>query len=304
MIKQGTLAGVLAILMWSLSVALFRSISEILGPEATGAAVYTLSAVFIFLSRRELGMRGESKRYLVVCGGLFIFYMAAFALAIGFSNNHQQTLEIGLINYLWPSLTLCLAIPIHKQRARWWLVPGIICSLIGVVHVVSGGQGLDIGSMSNNIITNPLPYGLAFGAALCWALYSNLTRLWCQNRGALAFFLLLTSIVMWLQAVWVGGIGTLTWKAAFELLLLSGTCALAYSCWDLAMQKGNLTLVAALSYFTPLLSILVAALWLGVSPDISMLEGCVLVVLGSLLCWSSTRVPRPQPDSLSLQEES
>jgi drug/metabolite transporter (DMT)-like permease len=51
----------------------------------------------------------------------------------------------------------------------------------------------------------------------------------------------------------------------------------------------NLTVLAAMSYFTPVFSTLLASLWLGVRPGPSFWQGVVMVVAGSLMCWWSTR---------------
>jgi drug/metabolite transporter (DMT)-like permease len=50
------------------------------------------------------------------------------------------------------------------------------------------------------------------------------------------------------------------------------------------MRKGNLVLVAAFSYFTPLLSTLVTALYLAVVPGPAIWTASVLVVAGAVIC--------------------
>ncbi|ACR67986.1 hypothetical protein ACS33_00545 [Edwardsiella ictaluri] len=55
------------------------------------------------------------------------------------------------------------------------------------------------------------------------------------------------------------------------------------------MKRGNATLVVALSYFTPLLSIAIAVLWLAAPTPTKLWPGVLLVVTGSLLCWSPRR---------------
>jgi drug/metabolite transporter (DMT)-like permease len=69
--------------------------------------------------------------------------------------------------------------------------------------------------------------------------------------------------------------------------VLAAITALAYMLWDVAMRRGNLLLVVACSYFTPLLSTLVSCAYLGVVPGSQLWMGCALLVCGSLLSWSS-----------------
>lgn len=290
MSRFATVCGVIAILLWSMSVALTRSLSEALGPFGAGAAIYSISGVLVWLINGKPQVRAQHPAYLWGCGALFVVYMVSFALAIGLANSRQQTLEIGLINYLWPSLTLLFAVPLLKLQARWWLWPGVLLAFCGVVWVVSGGQGLNTKVLLENIGTNPLAYALAICAAFAWAIYSNLVRRYSRQRSALPLFLLMTALFLWLMffALTPGELH-FTLRSSVELLLMGITTALAYLCWDSAMKQGNATLVAALSYFTPLFSILIAGLWLNTLPSASFWPGVGLVIAGSLLCWSASR---------------
>ena len=69
------------------------------------------------------------------------------------------------------------------------------------------------------------------------------------------------------------------------MIFLGAATVLAYSCWDLAMRRGDILLVAAASYFTPLLSTLVSCLYLGIVPGAKLWLGCAVLVAGSLLSW-------------------
>jgi drug/metabolite transporter (DMT)-like permease len=59
---------------------------------------------------------------------------------------------------------------------------------------------------------------------------------------------------------------------------------LAYTFWDTAMRRGNMILVASLSYLTPLLSIIIGSMYLGVGIGWYLVAGCLLVIAGSLVC--------------------
>lgn len=67
----------------------------------------------------------------------------------------------------------------------------------------------------------------------------------------------------------------------------------AYGLWDRAMRTGNVVLVAAASYLTPLLSTLLSCLYLAVVPAASLWVGCRLLVAGSFLSWLSVSEPSP-----------
>ncbi|MDN0088118.1 aromatic amino acid DMT transporter YddG [Yersinia nurmii] len=290
--RTATLLGIVAILLWSMSVALTRGLAETLGPFGAGAAIYSVSGILVWLVGGKPQIRGQHPAYLWGCGLLFVIYMVAFAIAIGMASDRQQTLEIGLINYLWPSLTLLFAVVLLRLRTRWWLWLGAAIALFGVIWVVSGGNGLDISILAENINHNPLAYSLALLAAFAWAIYSNLVRIYSRGRGVLPLFLLACALCLWLLFFTLTpGPLHFTPQAVMELLMMGCSTALAYQCWDSAMKKGNATLVAALSYFTPLLSVLIASLWLSTPPSAAFLPGVGMVVAGSLLCWSASRAP-------------
>ena len=54
--RQSTLLGLAAVLMWSASVGLMRSITELLGPLGGSAAIYTASAAFVIAA---YGLKGR-----------------------------------------------------------------------------------------------------------------------------------------------------------------------------------------------------------------------------------------------------
>ena len=54
------------------------------------------------------------------------------------------------------------------------------------------------------------------------------------------------------------------------------------------MSKGNVTLLALASYFTPVLSCLFAVVWINAKLDSSFWMGVAFVVAGSLVCWDAT----------------
>ena len=47
--------------------------------------------------------------------------------------SREEVLAVGLINYLWPSLTLLLSVPILGYRSRWFLGPGMLVATAGMV---------------------------------------------------------------------------------------------------------------------------------------------------------------------------
>lgn len=56
----------------------------------------------------------------------------------------------------------------------------------------------------------------------------------------------------------------------------------------LDMSRGNMAVLAATSYFMPVLFCVFATCWIDAKLDSGFLSGVVLVVAVSLLCWDAT----------------
>jgi len=286
-----TIGGGIAILLWSVTVALVRSLSEQLGPLTAAASVYSISgglAVARLLSS-NLQQRQYPRKYLICCGALFTSYMLALFLAIGLSETRQQVLEVGLLNYLWPALTLLFSLVILDKKANILLLPGTLLALTGVFLVLTQGSSVSWQSFSTNVASNSIVYLLGLAAAIFWALYSTLTRKWASgnNPSAVDIFLPTTAVVLILICLVVDEPRTWSLRAISEVVCLGGTTYLAYRLWDAAMRKGQVVLVAAASYLTPLFSTLVSTVYLTVETTFNLWIGCALLITGSLLSWRS-----------------
>ena len=296
-VHRATLVGLIAVLCWSCTVGLMRSVAEALGALGGAAVLYTVSAVFVLLVKglpSRMQLRSVSRVYLIVCGLLFAFYEICLSVAIGLAHDRPQSMELGMINYLWPCLTIVLAVLCRQQQARWWLWPGVALCLWGLVLVMGeGAVNADAPwwhSLGAHMAANPIAYALAFGAAVMWPTYSVLARMHGGGFNGVGLFLLLTAALLWLQ--WLA-VATppmqWSWGVVAQVVAIGALTALGYGCWEHGIQRGNLAVMAAGSYFTPVLSALWASVWLAVQPGWPFWQGVVLITLGSLVCWSATR---------------
>jgi drug/metabolite transporter (DMT)-like permease len=293
-LARATGAGLLAIVLWSATFAVARSLSEQVGPLTAATAVYLVGGGLCLV---RLGWRGSftrrvqalSREYLVGCGLLFALYTVTIYLAVGLASDRGQLLEIALVNYLWPAGTILLSLPLLHRRAGAWLLPGTAVALAGVFLVMTQGARVSWGSFVGHLQANPWGYALALIAAAAWSLYSNLARRWVTpgGGGAVELFVPATGLLL-LLARWLRPeSGTWTARAVIEAGVLGGITTLAYVLWDVAMREGDLPFVLACSYFTPLLSTLVSSAYLGVLPPATLWLGCLLIVVGSLASWRS-----------------
>lgn len=297
-LNRGTIAGVGAILLWSATVALARSLTEQLGMFRAAASVYVFSGAccVVFLAvkpGRWRQLRNQSRRYLLVCGSLFVFYMVAYFSAIGLADDREQVLEIALINYLWCPLTLLLSVPVLKKQASPLVIPGTILVVAGIFLVLKQDFSIPWSSLLANVAGNPLAYGLALAVAVAWGFYSNLTRRLAASEevsGALAF-LPATGAVLLILSLTTPEEGSWDARAVIEMVILGTSTATGYLLWDVAMRKGDVVFVAAGSYFVPLLATLVSCVYLGITPGAPLWVGCLLIVAGSLSSWIAISDP-------------
>jgi len=294
-LNRHTLFGLVAIILWSTTVALVRSTSDQLGPLTAGAAVYLtgglISSARLFLKKGFFGrLKKVPRKYIFGCGSIFLIYTLFLFLALGFAADHYQSLEAGLINYLWSALTILFSLFILRNKAKFWLIPGTLISLFGVFIVVTHGQSISLSGFIANFITNPAVYILAFLAAVLWALYSNLARRWSDpenDEGIVPLFVLTTGIALLIARYFFPEQSLFTFKVGAEVLSFGIITVLSYSLWDIAMQKGNVVFVAACSYLIPFFSTLVSCVYLHILPGIELWTGCILIVAGSFVSWRS-----------------
>jgi drug/metabolite transporter (DMT)-like permease len=287
-----TIFGILAILFWGTTIAFSRSLTEQLGPLTAASWIYLLSGIWgcIYLVSKP----GRIKKpfqlpilYLIGCGALFVIYTVSLYLAVGLAFSREQVIEVSIINYLWPSLTLVFSLPILHKKGRITLIPGVVLAFSGfcLATVNSGMFSWEV--FKGNFQVNYLPYLLAFLAAISWGLYSNLTRRWAGHTegGAVPLFLLVTGLVLTAIRFMFPEESYWTPHVVAELLYMSiFPTFLAYFFWDKAMRRGNIILVASLSYFTPLLSMVISSLYLQVVVKANLWLACGLVIAGAIIC--------------------
>jgi drug/metabolite transporter (DMT)-like permease len=164
----------------------------------------------------------------------------------------------------------------------------------GVFLATTQGQPLDWSSFYGNLTQNSLPYLLGVTAAISWALYSTLSRRWASDTpgGAVYLFMLSTGLILGLARLFFPETTRWTGRAVAELLYMVIGSNLAYAFWERAMRRGDIVLVAACSYFTPLLSTIVSILYLGVTAGWRLWIGCALVIAGAATCKLTVREPQ------------
>ncbi|MBR1188453.1 EamA family transporter [Bradyrhizobium sp. AUGA SZCCT0240] len=248
--RTATLIGLTAILMWSLLSVLTVATGKIPAFQlaamtfAIGAAVAFIS--FIWRPAAFAALRQSPTAWVVGVGGLF-GYHALYFLALRFA----PPAEAGLLNYLWPLLIVLFSSLLPGERLAAHHIVGALLGLAGTVLLLSGNSG---GGFAPAQIPG---LAAAFVAAFVWAAYSVMSRkLKAVPTDAVAGFCLATALLAALvhrmveTTVWPETSGQ--WLAIIALGV--GPVGAAFFTWDIGMKRGDIRVLGAASYATPLLS--------------------------------------------------
>ena len=287
---KATSIGLLSVILWSANVALIRTVTQSLGPIGGAAMLYSASAVLLLATFGFPKLSTFPRKYLYIASVLFCVYEICFSLSLGFATSGRQTLELGMVNYLWPSLTIAMAIFFNGQKASILIVPGMAFAILGIGLVLGGDGGFSVAEMGRNILVNPLSYFLAFMGAFLWSVYCTVTSRMADGKNGVTFFFMLTAAVLWVK-YFASGASTLelTSKSAMIVILASAALAFGYAAWNIGILHGNVTVISTASYFIPILSSVLTSFMVGSSLTFSFWQGCALTSVGSLLCWISTK---------------
>lgn len=285
-----TLVGLSAILFWSTNVGMMRSVSESFGAVGGAALIYTVACIVLYFTIGLPKLSQVPKTYLFWGSLSFVAYELCFALSIGYAQNAKQAIEVGMINYLWPTFTLMFAILFNGVKSNMLIVPGCVLALLGICWVVGGDQGFDLDQLWGNLQSNPLSYALAFAAAILWAIYCSITVKTSNGHNVVTLFFGLAAVVLWGKYLIMGEPSLIfSYQNTVTLILAAGALGLGYGAWNIGIISGHMTLLAGASNFTPVLSALFAAVLLNTALSLIFWQGVLMVTIGAVLCWLATR---------------
>ncbi|HAS6346863.1 aromatic amino acid DMT transporter YddG [Vibrio sp. IRLE0018] len=290
MTNRYTLFGLLAILFWSCLLAMTRMVAESFGALGGAALLYTCSAIMLMMVLGIPKLRHFSPRYLLLGGALFVSYEILLALSLGYADSRIQSIQVSIVNYLWPALTVLFAVWGSAKKTSWWLYPAVLLAFIGVAWTISGDDGVSLTTIQANVMANPVVFIMAFAGAIIWAIYCNVTQKQQSKHNAITLFFIATAVTLWLKFALSPPMPLhFEWRSGLVLLGASTLMAGGYALWNVAIVGGNMMFLATLSYFTPVLSALFSSIILGVTLPSTFWQGVAMVTVGSLACWWLTR---------------
>jgi drug/metabolite transporter (DMT)-like permease len=277
--RTATLLGLTAILMWSLLAALTVASGSVPAFQLA-AMTFAIGASIGFLTwigrPNAIGaLRQSPLAWIVGIGGLF-GYHALYFLALRFA----PPAEAGLLNYLWPLLIVLFSSLLPGERLAPHHIVGALLGFAGTVILL-------LGSSDSEFRAGHGPGLLAaFIAAFVWAAYSVMSRkLKSVPTDAVAGFCLgtavLSTLMHWLVEVTVWPDTTGQWLAIAALGV--GPVGAAFYAWDVGMKRGDIRVLGAASYATPLLSTAFLILAGFAKPSANIAIAAVLIAGGGLI---------------------
>lgn len=271
-----TLIGFSAVLLWAL-LAWLTAISGSMPAFQLTAITFAIGGVSLLVLRpgSMRALRQPLPVWLLGVTGLFGYHAAYF-----YALRHAPPVEAGLINYLWPVLIVVFSALLPGERLRWQHLVGSALALLGAALVVTRGQGFGLEPQY-------LPgYAAALLAAVLWSSYSVLSRRFAEvSSDAVTGFCLATAV---LATACHLGFETSVWPTnwaqwAAIIALGLGPVGLAFYVWDIGVKRGDIQVLGAASYATPLLSTLVLIASGVAAYSHTVLLAALLIVAGAVL---------------------
>lgn len=277
--RAATLVGLIAVLMWAV-LALLSAASDEVPPFQLAAMTFLIGGLLGVASWpfRPGAIASLSQNWLVwVLGvaGLFGYHFVYFSAI-----RAAPPVEVSLLAYLWPLFLVVFSALLPGERLRWYHIAGVVLGLSGALLVISGG---DVNSLAREWRFGHL---LGFACAIIWAGYSVLSRRFAGvPTDIVAGFCLVTAALagvchlLFETTVWPNGAAQ--WLAVIGLGLMP--VGAAFYSWDYGVKHGDIMVLGALSYLSPLVSTLILVI-AGFAPaHWSVAVACLLITAGAVI---------------------
>lgn len=269
-----TFIGYLALVVWSLSASAAVHITTL--PVFQVLIVTFFLAFLLSVARLTVTKTWSALKqpwYIWVIGVLGIcvqqfFYLKAF--------QNGPAAQVDIIVYLWPLFLILLIGFLPKEKIKMKHIAAVGIGFIGILILNIGDQGI---VLSTDHIWG---YVYALVCAVLWSGYTlsaryfkkiptNIVGIYCGIGSIISLIghLIYEKFVMptFFQMAVMFFIG----------LFVSGA---AYLMWDYGIKKGNIKLLAILSYMNPILSIGFLSLLANVELNSKIAYACILIAAG------------------------
>ncbi|TMO82281.1 EamA family transporter [Pseudoalteromonas sp. S3776] len=273
---MATHIGFLAIFSWGL-LALLGNLTKALPAFELLFICFSISFIILLVKRVAtkqplLSPPKLSKKQIIIgVTGLFGFHFCYFmALKYG------PLIEVSLIVYLWP---LLLGVFVATPGAKFKAILGGLLGFLGTLSLITDGSGLSINSEYY------LGYFFAGCCAVLWSSYSYLMSRFNSHVGDIGWLSLIVAVLALFAHFYfettVINLSVSQWLGA--ILLGLGPVGGAFYLWDHGLKFGNRSLLASLSFLTPVLSTFILILASQAPFSWSVFIALALILLGAAI---------------------
>jgi drug/metabolite transporter (DMT)-like permease len=278
-LNKATFIGFIAVAAWAL-LALLTDLTGNVPPLQLLALTFAIGAVpglvaMIIQPERRAALRQPLPVWIVGVGGLAGYHFAYFTAL-----DNAPAIDASLIAYLWPLFIVLGSASMPGERLKWHHFGGALLGFTGAALIVTKGGSINFEAKY------AFGYAMAGLCALIWSSYSLLSRRnaavptdtvtgFCLVTAALG----LIAHMAFEQTVWPQAASE--WIAIVLLGLIP--LGLAFMVWDYGVKHGDIQVLGAASYASPLLSTLV--LIVAGRADVSnfTIAACLLITFGAVL---------------------
>jgi drug/metabolite transporter (DMT)-like permease len=283
-------AAALAVVFWGISFVATKAVLREVSPVTLITMRFVIGALVLLAIVRELPPRNAWPS-LALMGfvGVFVHQMIqSYALTMTSATN------TGWLIGVTPIWSAVLAAIFLRERFGFWKIVGLAGGFAGALLVVTRGD------FSSRVLGRPSTLGdvLILVSTINWAVYSvlghpTIRRLGPRlaTAGSMMFGAIMLVPFFILQRGWreVPRLSAVGWSS---LLFLAVACsALGYLFWYGALERVEVSRVAALLYAEPLVTFAAAALLLGERVSAVVIIGGILVLVSVVLAQYASPSP-------------
>lgn len=247
-------------------------VRELLFFSFVPAALYLVAQEMI-ISRRRAIPWPDLKLTALGMAGIF-GYHALYYLAL----DHAPLVEGAILTTTWSFWIVVMSSILANKRLSPPVLGVALVGLVGAGLVVSGGKGL-------HFEARYLPgYLMALGCGLVWSSFSVALSHLRLTRDYMPAFTVLAALFSTLVYAASAPQALPPAKALLSALYLGLVpLGLSFTLWNRAVTTGNMTLIGYLSYLTPPLAVLLAALTRGATVTPHAVIGMAVILAAAFV---------------------